>query len=366
MESEARNARLGRARAQMERAGVELLAVSPSDDLRYLAGFSPTADERPCMFLLGRDDAVFVVPSLNAVQARSELPELRFETWEDADGAENALRAALALFGSPARVAVDAAMRADFLLLLQRLAAGAEFVPGATVLGELRLRKDAAELEALWASARTADEAMAAALAACAVGARELDVAEAAAAAFRRAGCEEVMFTSVASGPNGAFPHHHTGDRELRASEAVTIDIGGRLHGYQSDITRMAHLGEPGERYREIHAAVEAAVRAGIDAARPGGTCGSVDRAARAAIEAAGFGEQFVHRTGHGLGLSGHEPPWIMAGEERRLEPGMVFSIEPGIYVPGEMGLRLEEIVVLTETGCELLSGLPRDARIVA
>lgn len=206
---------------------------------------------------------------------------------------------------------------------------------------------------------------MSAALASCVEGVQELGVAEAAAAAFRRAGCQEVAFTSVASGPNGAYPHHHSGSRRLLRGEAVTIDLGGRLDGYASDITRTVHIGSPGERYALVHSVVEEAVRAGLDAARPGVTCASVDRATREVIEAAGFGDYFVHRTGHGLGLSGHEPPWIMDGEELVLEPGMVFSIEPGIYLPGELGVRLEEIVYLTERGCGVLSGLPRDLSIV-
>lgn len=359
--------RLAMSRATMAARDIDLLAVSPSDDLRYLAGFSPTADERPCMLLLGRDDMVLLVPSLNAEQARAALPALPFVTWEDADGAGGALREAIGSFElrSEASVGVDATMRADVLLLLQQIAPATRWVSAALVLSELRLRKDAEELEALLASAHTADTAMTAALDACVEGVRELDVAEAAAAAFRQAGCEEVSFTSVASGPNGAYPHHHSGSRRLARGDGVTIDLGGRLHGYASDITRTAHIGPPGKRYALVHAVVENAVQAGIDAVRPGATCASIDRAARKVIDAAGFGDYFVHRTGHGLGLSGHEPPWIMDGEERALEPGMVFSIEPGIYVPGELGVRLEEIVQLTELGCRVLSDLPRDLRIV-
>jgi Xaa-Pro aminopeptidase len=227
------------------------------------------------------------------------------------------------------------------------------------------MRKEAPEVEALRASAATADAAMSAAIAACVAGARELDVAEAAAAAFRRAGADEVSFTSVASGPNSAFPHHHSGGRELRSGDAVSIDLGGRLAGYASDITRVVHVGEPSERYLLVHDTVEQAVLAALAAARPGATGADVDGAARAVIDAAGFRAYFVHRTGHGLGLSGHEPPSIMAGEQRRMEPGMVFSIEPGIYLPGEFGIRLEEIVVATDGGCEILSSLSREIAVV-
>src|SRR4051812_20517408 len=263
----------------MTAANVHLLAIAPSDDLRYLLGFSPTADERPCMLLVGADSELLVVPSLNAEQARAAVPDVELRTWADEDGAESALGAAVASVGRPRRVAVDATMRADFLLLLRRFVGDAELTTATAVVGELRLRKDAAEVEALGASARTADTAMQAApppgaprargrpnapapgpplpragragrpLPSVAAGARELEIAEAAAAAFRRAGCEDVLFTSVASGPNGAFPHHHSSPRELHPGDGVTIDIGDRLGGYPSDITRTAHVGEPSERY---------------------------------------------------------------------------------------------------------------------
>jgi Xaa-Pro aminopeptidase len=339
--------------------------VAPSDDLLYLLGFSPTADERACMLLVGAETSVFVVPSLNADQSREALPSIAFATWEDDQGPRRALREAAAPFAGARRVAVGATMRADFLLLLQATLDGAEFVSADGVVAELRMHKEAAELEALQTSAQTADAAMEAALAACAPGASELDVADAAAAAFRQAGADEVSFTSVASGPNGAFPHHHSGSRVMGLGDAVTIDLGGRRRGYASDLTRMAHIGPPTERYAEVHETVEQAVQAALAVARPGATCAEVDRAAREVIEAAGFGDYFIHRTGHGLGLSGHEPPSIMAGEERELVPGMVFSIEPGIYLPGELGVRLEEIVALTARGSRVLSSLRRDVHVV-
>jgi len=349
----------------MAERGIDLLAISPSDDLRWLLGFSPTADERACMLLLGRDNESFVVPRLNAEQTRVALPATTLEAWEDAAGPHRALERALESIDMPAEpaVAVDGTMRADALLLLQGALTGARFVSAATVLAPLRAIKDAPELELLAASARTADAAVRAGLAACVAEATEFEVAEAAAAAFRDAGAE-VLFTSVAAGQNGAFPHHHTSGSRLQNGDAVTIDVGGRLRGYASDITRMAHVGEPAERYTQVHGVVEEAVQAGLAAARPGVTCAEVDRAVRGVIAAAGLGEYFVHRTGHGLGLSTHEPPSIMAGEETVLAPGMVFSVEPGVYVPDELGVRVEEIVRVTETGCEILSNLPRDVYV--
>jgi Xaa-Pro aminopeptidase len=365
MDAEIRNARIAAARDSMRVLGVDLLAISPSDDLRYLLGFTPTADERPCMLLLDGDSSVFVIPSLNAAQARDAVPELELVGWDDADGAREALGRALAGFGhTDGRVAVDATMRADALLLLQDLLPAA-YVDGADVLGPLRMQKSAEELARLHASAKTADVAMEAAFAACRRGTTELEVAQAAAAAFIREGCEESSFAIVGSGRNGAFPHHHSGRRELQDGNAVVIDIGSKLAGYASDITRMVHVGPPTARYRTVHDAVERAVLAALATAVPGATCANVDAAARAVIEEAGFGTYFTHRTGHGLGLSGHEPPSIMANESTVLEPGMVFSIEPGIYLPEEFGVRLEEIVAMTENGCVVLSRLRRDVFVL-
>jgi Xaa-Pro aminopeptidase len=349
----------------MAERNVGLLAISPSDDLRYLLGFAPTADERLCALLLGRDEELAVVPSVNAEQLHDAVPGLELLRWDDADGPAAALEQALARFDlDGAAVGVDGTMRADTLLRLQAARPSARFIAAGEVIGPLRLRKDEAELETLRASARTADAAVRAAYAACGEGRSELEIAEAASTAFLREGADEASFTIVASGPHGAFPHHHAGTRTLRRGDAIVIDVGGRLGGYASDITRAAHVATATERFLEAYRAVEAAVQAALATVRPGVRCGDVDAAARGAIEQAGLGPFFTHRTGHGLGLSGHEPPWIMAGDETRLEQGMVFSIEPGVYLPGELGVRLEEIVVVSEDGCEILSRLPRDVHV--
>jgi Xaa-Pro aminopeptidase len=359
--------RVERAREAMEDRGLDLLAISPSDDLRWLVGFSPTADERACMLLLGRDAAAFVVPRLNAAQTGAAVTDIPLETWDDQAGPADALARGLGRLGlhDGATVAVDGTMRADFLLLLQEQLPGARCLPAAVALAGLRAVKDADELAALAASARAADAAVEAAFAACGRNATELDVAEAAAAAFRRAGCEEVLFTSIASGPNGCFPHHHTGRRRLEEGDAITIDVGGRLDGYVSDITRMAHVGVAGGRYAELHDVVDAAVEAGVAAVRPGSTCADVDRAARAVIEAAGLGDFFIHRTGHGIGVTTHEPPYMVEGEKQLLVPGMCFSVEPGIYLPGRFGVRIEDIVTVTEDGARRLNNTPREMAIV-
>ena len=367
MGAETRARRLESLRGEMFSRGFDVSAIAPSDNLRYLLGFCPKGDERACMLLVTATGAAMLMPSLNAEQTAAEAPELELIRWSDDAGPVDALRTALERVEgrSAQRVAADPEMRADHLMLLQKTLPAARTETATLVLGPLREAKEPDELDVLQRSADVADQAVQAAFAACAPGVTELAVAEAAAQAFL-AGGSTPEFTIVGGGPNGAFPHHHTGSRALQHGDAVVIDIGGRLGGYVSDITRMAFIGEPTERYREVHGIVEAAVVAGMAAAKPGATCAEVDAAARGVIADAGYGDYFVHRTGHGLGLSVHEPPWIMRGYDVELRPGVVHSVEPGIYLPGEFGVRLEEIVHVTQTGCERFSSLPRDVHVVA
>jgi Xaa-Pro aminopeptidase len=359
--SDRAEARLARLRESMAGAGVGLTAIAPTDNLRWLLGFAPLYDERACALLVSGQGAAMLMPSLNAEQTAAHVPGVELVRWADEDGPREALRETLARVGSAdgGVLAADPEMRADHLLLLQEALAGTRTVDAGDVLWPLREIKDAEELAVLTRSAEVADRAIEAAWAACAARVSELTVAEAINGVFAAAGCEP-EFAIVGSGPNSAFPHHETGGRTLQEGDAVVIDLGAVLEGYHSDITRMAFVGEPTDRYREVHAVVEAAVVAATEATRPGATCGEVDAAARGVIEKAGFGEFFVHRTGHGLGLSGHEPPYLMAGSDVVLRAGMVHSIEPGIYLPGEFGVRLEEIVYVTEDGCERFSALGR------
>jgi Xaa-Pro aminopeptidase len=348
----------------MTSAGVELISLAPGDDLLYLLGYTPHADERPCYLFLTASDAVFLVPELNAGQARTQV-DLPFLTYTDADGPARALRQARDRLKAAGRIAVGDTMRADFLLLLQEWWAGGAFVPGARVMAPVRMIKTADEIETMHRSAATADVATDAAFAACRPGATEVTVARAVAEAFGAQGVTQVGFAIVGGGPNSAYPHHASSNRPLAAGEPVLVDLGGRLDGYASDITRMGYLGQPSARYREVHAAVERAVRAGIDAVKPGAPLAAVDRAARRVIDDAGYGQYFTHRTGHGIGITGHELPSVTNANEMPIQEGMVFSVEPGIYLEGEFGVRLEEIVVVTARGGERLSRLPREVRVL-
>jgi Xaa-Pro aminopeptidase len=364
--AETRARRLDSLRGEMARSGFDLAAIAPTDNIRYLLGFSPHPDERACLLLVTATGAAVLMPSLNADDAAAKAPELELVRWNDDAGPAEALRATLERVAgtSAQRVAADPEMRADHLMLLQETLPAAKTVTATVVVGPLREVKDGDELTALQASSDVADQAMQAAFAALAPGVTELAVGDAVARTFA-AGGSSLEFAIVGGGANGAFPHHSTGSRPLQDGDAVVIDIGGRLDGYVSDITRMAFIGEPNERYLQVHAIVEAAVVAGMAAAKPGATCAEVDAAARGVITDAGYGEYFVHRTGHGLGISVHEPPWIMRGYDVELRPGVVHSVEPGIYLPGEFGVRLEEIVHVTDTGCERFSALPRDVHVV-
>ena len=357
--------RLTRTRAQMKSAGVDLLSLPPGDDLFYLLGYSPHADERPCYLFLTASDAVFLVPELNAGQARGQV-DLPFLTYTDAEGPSAALRQAHDRLGKTGRISVGDTMRADFLLLLQERWAKGAFVPGAQVMAPVRMIKTADEIEAMRRSAATADVATDAAFAASRPGVTEIAVARAVQEAFAAQGISQAGFAIVGGGPNSAYPHHSSGNRPLQPGEPVLVDLAGRLDGYASDITRMGYLGEPSARYREVHAVVERAVRAGLDAVKPGAPLAAVDRSARGVIDAAGYGKYFTHRTGHGIGITGHEPPSVTHTNEMPMEEGMVFSVEPGIYFEGEFGIRLEEIVVVTSKGAERLSKLPREVRVLA
>jgi Xaa-Pro aminopeptidase len=356
------SARLENLQTVMARLDVDLTAIAPTSNMGYLLGFSPIADERLCLLLVTRRDTRMVVPSLNAdqVEARAKVSTLR---WRDEEGPEAALATALSELNTrrPALLAADAAMRADVLLTLQRGTQPQRSISAAELMTTLRIRKSSHEIELLVRAAAQADRAMMAGFEACRVGATEREVAQVIAQAFRDDGAEEVCATLVASGPHGAFPHHEPGTRTLSPGDTIVIDIVATLDGYCSDITRMVHLGEPSDEVRRVYDTVREANRRGREAARAGALASDVDRAARSIIEEAGYGPYFVHRTGHGLGMDVHEPPWISGSNARVLEPGMVFSVEPGIYLPGRFGVRIEDIVAVTQGGCRRLTGLDHE-----
>jgi D-alanyl-D-alanine dipeptidase len=230
----------------------------------------------------------------------------------------------------------------------------------------LRAVKDADELARLAAAAEAADAAYHDILTVPFAGRTESDVGADLAALLRKHGHSQVDFTIVGSGPNGANPHHEVGARVIQDGDMVVLDFGGLKHGYGSDTTRTVHVGEATDEERDVHDIVRAAQQAGFEAVRPGIACQEIDRVARAVITDAGYGEQFIHRVGHGIGLTTHEPPYMVEGETRMLRPGMCFSIEPGIYLSGRFGVRIEDIVTVTDDGGRRLNQTPHEMAIVS
>lgn len=345
--------------------GLDLVALGPGAYMDWLLGFHPHPDERPCLLLIGAERETFVMPALNAEDSRQRT-DVPLYTWSDEEGPTGALKAALEAVTSGAitAVAVDEAMRADFAMLLLDACPGAQRTYVGDTVGALRMRKDEAEYAELKMNAELADRAMETAFAALEVGMAEEDVADAVRASFVADGAKP-LFLIVGTGANGAFPHHQTGPTVLKAGDAVVIDLGASKGIYSSDITRMAVLGELPQGYQRVHDTVERAVQAALEAAQPGTAAKEVDNAARTVITEAGYGDYFVHRTGHGLGVDIHEPPYLTSSAETVLEEGMVFSVEPGIYLPGRFGVRLEEIVILRAEGPEVLSSLERKAVMI-
>jgi Xaa-Pro dipeptidase len=329
-------------------------------------GLHPHGDERPLLLCVSQSYAGFLMPVLEAESARQHT-DLPFHTWSDEDGAQAAFDALLvAADAQNARsIVLDETMRADFAGLVQDTLLQAKRQFALSTVGALRMRKDEAEYAVLKRNALTADAAMRAAWAQMRVGMTELEVAQLIRDSFSGQGVKP-MFNIIGAGQNGAFPHHQTGQTVLKTGDAVVMDIGGAMDGYSSDMTRMAVMGTPPDGYMEVHAVVEAAVQAALKAAKPGVKAHVVDDAARGVITDAGYGEYFMHRTGHGMGVEIHEAPYLTAASQTILETGMVFSIEPGIYLPDRFGIRLEDIVILREGGPEIFSELPRDLTVIS
>ena len=342
--------RRARAAARSREAGIAALLVAPGSDLTYLTGYRIFASERmTCLVLRSDGAATLVVPELEAPRAAASAPDLARATWgETADP----YALAASFVDRPGPVALSDQMWAAFVLRLQTALAGREFKVASLITRELRMRKDAAELDALRAVSAAADRAYIRALDLEFAGRTESEVGADLAALLRDEGHDEVMFTIVAAGENGASPHHHTSDRPIRKGDTVVLDFGGNRAGYGSDITRTVQVGgTPGDEVLRVHDTVRRAQAAGYAAAHTGATAASVDAAARAVIADAGYGEFFIHRLGHGIGLDGHEHPYLVEGNDQRLEPGMAFSIEPGIYLPGRFGVRIEDVAIIAADG---------------
>jgi Xaa-Pro aminopeptidase len=274
-------------------------------------------------------------------------------------------RASAPLLADDGRYAISDGAWAMHLLGLQRTLPATSYVSLTDGLPMLRAVKDAHEIERLTSAGAGADATYEEILVVPFAGRTENEVAADLAALLRKHGHSQVDFTVVGSGPNGANPHHEAGDRTIEVGDAVVLDFGGLCDGYGSDTTRTVCVGEPTDEVRTVHEIVRRAQQAAFEAVRPGVECQEIDRVARQIITEAGYGEYFIHRVGHGIGLTTHEPPYMVEGEGQRLVPGMCFSIEPGIYLPGRFGVRIEDIVTVTEDGGRRLNNSAHDLAVV-
>lgn len=358
-------ARMARAAESAGAAGLAGVVVAPGPDLVHLTGYRPVSTERLTLLVLRPgEEPVLVVPTLEAPDAAAATgaPALALRDWTDGT---DPYAVTAPLLGDRGRFAVSDNAWAMHLLGLQRALPGTTYTALTEALPMLRAVKDTAELERLAAAGAAADATYEEILKVRFSGRREVDVAADLAALLQHFGHSQVDFTVVGSGPNGANPHHEAGERTIERGDMVVLDFGGLKHGYGSDTSRTVHVGEPTAEEQRVHDIVREAQQAGCAAVRPGVACQEIDRAARAVITESGYGERFIHRTGHGIGVTTHEPPYMIEGEEQPLVPGMCFSVEPGIYLPGRFGVRIEDIVTVTEDGGRRLNTTARELAIV-
>lgn len=349
-------------------AGDDVVAIVPGANMVYFTGLHFHLSERPTIALIKGDELAMIIPELEVpkLNARPDLDARAF-MWTDKAGYMDAFQEAASKMGlSGATLAADGKTMRLFEWLAFQLVESSLAVRdiGQDLLG-IRANKTAGEVEAMRMAIRISEKALERTLAEVQPGMTEQQIADILTRELSLAGSESLSFSpSVLTGPKSALPHGSTGDRALGEDEFLLIDYGGMISGYPADITRTFCLGTPTEQMVEIYNTVLAANRAAIEVAAPGVPCGDVDRAARDVIEDAGYGEYFIHRTGHGLGLEVHELPQIAADVDAPLEPGMIFTVEPGIYIPDIGGVRIEDNVLVTDDGVDVLTAYPRELTV--
>lgn len=373
--------RLDRARAGLEARGADALLVGVGADLVYLTGYAAMPLERLTMLMLPRrGPAVLVAPRLEAMAAAispaGAAGLVEIAAWDETDDAHrlvaDRLAAALGDGERSGRVVVSHTLWAMHVLGLQRAMPDRAFGLATEVLRDLRMRKDAGEIELLRRAGAAADRVVTAISTGRLVGRTEADVSHEIADRLAQEGHDFGEFGIVASGPNSASPHHDPGERVIRVGEPIVFDLGGPLGGYRSDTTRTVWVAgpdgasPPDEEFLRIHDLVKRANEAATAAVRPGARCADLDATARAVITEGGYGSAFLHRLGHGIGLETHEEPYLVGGSPDELAPGVCFSIEPGIYLAGRYGVRIEDIVVCGDDGADVLNRTSHELQVVA
>jgi Xaa-Pro aminopeptidase len=358
--------RLDRLRNEMDRQDIDYLVLGPSTDLTYAIGFATKLTERLTMLVLPREGIPQLVLPDFELPAVSALPPL-FETVAWSDGADPTHLAASLLRGSGGtpRVAVGAQLQARFLLDLMQAGVKAGWTNGDAVMAPARSRKSASEIDALREASRIADAVVDDLCRQPLEGSTEHEVFRAAQQLAIDRGSDALVTGLVAFGENTAAPHHHLSTRTARAGDTVLVDMGPTSKHYRGDITRTLFLGEPDDEFRRLYETVDGANQAAFQRVAPGVRAEEIDAAAREHIARAGYADRFLHRTGHGIGLDIHEPPYIVPGDATPLEPGMVFTIEPGVYLEGRFGIRVEDVVLVTDDGGVRLNQSPHDIRVV-
>ncbi|OBG40538.1 dipeptidase [Mycobacterium alsense] len=359
--------RLAAAASATADAGLAGLVITPGYDLRYLIGSrAQTLERLTALVLPASGDPTVVVPRLELASLQgSAVAELGLAVRDWVDGDDPYALVCAAFGGGPAATAVTDSMPALHLVPLAGVL-GVPPVLATDVLRRLRMVKEQCEIDALRKAGAAIDRVHARVPDFLRPGRTEADVAADIAEAIVAEGHSEVAFIIVGSGPHAADPHHGYSDRELQVGDIVVVDIGGAYEpGYHSDSTRTYSIGEPEAEVAQRYSVLQRAQRAALEAVRPGATAEQVDAAAREVLAGAGLAEAFVHRTGHGIGLSVHEEPYIVTGNDLPLAAGMAFSVEPGIYFPGRWGARIEDIVVVTENGAEAVNNRPHDLIVV-
>jgi Xaa-Pro dipeptidase len=342
---------------------LEVAYVTRPTSIAYLTGFHAEPHERLMALAVRPGEATLIVPSLEEEKAQARASDAKVVAWRDGEDPYGLVAQAV---GGSAEIAVEKDhLTVGAAEVVTSRTGASELVDIAPEIRRLRLRKDAGEIETLARAAAITDEAFVRALARLRAGASEIEVALMFGAAIGELGASLSFATLAQSGPNSAMPHLEPSSRKLSKGDLVLLDFGAAVDGYKADSTRMAVIGEPTARHREIHDVVLRAHDAAIAAVRPGVMTGEVDAAARRVIDAAGYGKNFFHRIGHGLGLEAHEDPSLDPGSTTPLEAGMVFTIEPGVYVPGYGGVRIEDDVVVTEDGVRVLTKADRSLHVV-
>lgn len=361
------SARLARTAQEARKQGMDALLVSPGPDLLYLTGYHAKPLERlTCLVVTATDEVHLVAPRLEAAAAlASPIAELGIplHLWDETD---NPYSLTAGLIPGATTVGLDNHMWAEKVLRFRDAMPKAEQTLAGTVITELRMRKSAQEIEALRRAGAAIDSVHAQMAQWLRPGRTEAEVGRDIADAIIASGHVTADFVIVGSGPNGASPHHEVSQRVINAGEPIVVDIGGTMpDGYCSDSTRTYCIGQPPADFAEYYQVLHAAQQAATAHVRPGVTCESIDEAARSVLRDAGWADYFIHRTGHGIGLEVHEDPYIVTGNTTVLEAGMAFSIEPGVYIEGKHGARIEDIVVCGAQGADVMNLRPRELAIL-